>query len=466
MRARWARIALRLRLLGRALRWMPGLILWGPGSRRTAADLIERCAARHPERTFVRFEGRNRSYAAYNAAANRVAHWALERGIGKGQVVALLMENRPEYLELWAGLAKVGATTALINNSLSGPALVHALEEAGCKTLLLGAECIEAWESLEPVRPAGVNVFVVGDPGNAAGAARQTPGVGSFDAEVEGYSDKNPMASVRGDLRGADALFYIYTSGTTGLPKAARFSHARFAGGGIFSLLSGMTRRDVMYCSLPLYHTVGGVMCVNAVLRAGATLALRRRFSASHFWQDVVEMEATAFQYIGEMCRYLLAAPPGPWEKRHRVRFCVGNGLRPDIWESFQQRFDIPHISEFYGATESNVAMINLEDHMGSVGRPMPGTRVALIRYNVAREEHVRDADGHCVPCANDESGELIGEIREGRTAAGRFEGYTSKKATEKKVLHDVFRPGDRWFRTGDLLRRDALGFYYFVDRM
>jgi len=289
MRARWARIALRLRLLGRALRWMPGLILWGPGSRRTAADLIERCAARHPERTFVRFEGRDQSYAAYNAAANRVAHWALERGIGKGQVVALLMENRPEYLELWAGLAKVGATTALINNSLYGPALVHALEEAGCKTLLLGAECIEAWESLEPVRPAGVDVFVVDDPGNTTGTARQTPGVGSFDAEVEGYSDKNPMASVRGDLRGADALFYIYTSGTTGLPKAARFSHARFAGGGIFSLLSGMTRRDVMYCSLPLYHTVGGVMCVNAVLRAGATLALRRRFSASHFWQDVVE---------------------------------------------------------------------------------------------------------------------------------------------------------------------------------
>jgi fatty-acyl-CoA synthase len=445
---------------------MPALVLWGPGSRRTTADLIERCAARDPKRSFVRFEGRDRSYAEYNAAANRVAHWALERGIGKGDVVALLMQNRPEYLELWAGLAKVGATTALLNSNLSGPALVHVLETAACKTLLLGAECAEAWEILGAVRPAGVDVFIVDDSGEGARARKEYPGTCSFDAQVEGYSDQNPLASVRADLRGADPLFYIYTSGTTGLPKAARFSHARFAGGGIFSLLSGLTRRDVMYCSLPLYHTVGGVMCVNAVLRAGATLALRRRFSAGRFWQDVVEMEATAFQYIGELCRYLLAAPPGPWETRHRVRFCVGNGLRPDIWEAFQQRFRIPHISEFYGATESNVAMVNLEDRVGSVGRPTPGTRVALIRYDVAREEHVRDADGRCVPCADAEPGELIGQIREGRTAAGRFEGYTSKEATEKKVLREVFRPGDRWFRTGDLLRRDAQGFYYFVDRI
>lgn len=466
MTAPGSRFAIRLQLLRRTLRWMPALLLWGPRSRRTAADLIERRAARDPQRSFIRFEGRDVSYAEYNAAANRVAHWALERGIGRGDVVGLLMHNRPEYLELWAGLAKAGATTALLNSNLSGPALVHVLEAAGCKTLLLGAECAEAWESLGLVRPAGVDVFVVDDPGDESGARNGPPGTSRFDAEVEVYSDKNPPASVRADLRGADPLFYIYTSGTTGLPKAARFSHARFAGGGIFSLLSGLTRSDVMYCTLPLYHTVGGVMCVNAVLRAGATLALRRRFSAARFWQDVVEMDATAFQYIGELCRYLLAAPPGPWETRHRVRFCVGNGLRPDIWQAFQQRFRIPHIAEFYGATESNVAMVNLEDRVGSVGRPVPGTRVALVRYDVAGEEHVRDADGRCVPCAVGEPGELIGEIRDGRTAAGRFEGYTSEKDTEKKVLRGVFRPGDRWFRTGDLLRRDAQGFYYFVDRI
>jgi fatty-acyl-CoA synthase len=454
----------RLRILVRALRWMPGIVLRGPGSRHTTADLIEACAARHPERTFVRFEGRDRSYAAYNAAANRVAHWALECGIGKGEVVALMMENRPEYLEIWAGLAKVGATTALLNTQLTGPALAHVLESSGCKTLLLGAECVETWATLGFARPASVDVFVVGDPTRDEEPLPAATTL--FDEIVEVYSDKNPPASVRSELRGADPLFYIYTSGTTGLPKAARFSHARFMGGGIFSLLSGMNRRDVLYCALPLYHTVGGVMCVNAVLRAGATLALRRRFSARDFWRDIVEMDATAFHYIGELCRYVLAAPKSEWETRHRVRFCVGNGLRPDIWRPFQKRFGIPHIAEFYGATESNVSMINLEDRVGSVGRPTPGTRVALVRYDVAEQCHVHDDQGRCVPCDEGEAGELIGQIREGRTAAGRFEGYTSKEASEKKILRDVFVPGDRWFRTGDLLRRDARGFYYFVDRL
>jgi fatty-acyl-CoA synthase len=464
MTRKLSRLWLRLRIGLRALRWLPGMLLWGPGSKRTAADLVERCAARHPDRVFVTFEGRERTYAEYNAAANRVAHWALERGIGKGDVVALLMQNRPEYLELWAGLAKTGATTALLNTNLAGPALVHVLESAGCKTLLLGAECAEAWESFGLERPAGVDVLVVRDP--ARDSEPLPMGTRSFDEETHGYSDKNPLASVRAELRGADPLFYIYTSGTTGLPKAARFSHARFMGGGVFSLLSGMTRHDVLYCALPLYHTVGGVMCVNAVLRTGARLALRRRFSAGRFWQDIVEARATGFQYIGEICRYLLAAPPGPWEARHQIRFCVGNGLRPDIWEAFQQRFRIPHICEFYGATESNVSMVNLEGQVGSVGRPAPGTRVELVRYDVAGDAHVRDAGGHCLPCGDCEPGELIGEIREGRTAAGRFEGYTSKEASEKKVLRDVFAPGDRWFRTGDLLRRDAEGFYYFVDRI
>ncbi|HJO23161.1 MAG: long-chain-acyl-CoA synthetase [Myxococcota bacterium] len=454
----------RLRILGRSLRWMPGIALAGPGSRRTTADLIERAAERHPHKSFVRFEGRDRSYCEYNARANRIAHWALARGVGKGDVVALLMENRPEQLEAWAGLAKAGATTALLNTNLRGSSLSRVLQASGCKTLILGSECIDAWVSVGPERPAGLEVLVAEDPRRPAEPL--PPAAKSLDEETAGYSDRNLPRSVRADLRGADPLFYIYTSGTTGLPKAARFSHARFMGGGLYGLLSGMTGRDTLYCALPLYHTVGGVMCVNAVLRSGGTLALARRFSAGRFWQDVVEMDATGFQYIGEVCRYLLAVPPSDWETRHRIRFCVGNGLRPDIWEAFQQRFAIPHISEFYGATESNVSLVNLEGVVGSVGRPAPGTAVALVRWNVAKQEHQRTADGRCIAAGVGETGELLGKISEGRTAAGRFEGYTDPKATEKKILHAVFEAGDAWFRTGDLLRRDARGSYYFVDRI
>jgi fatty-acyl-CoA synthase len=454
----------RSRILLRSLRWLPGLALAGPGSKRTAADLIERRAARQPQDVFVRFEGRVVRYAEYNAAANRVAHWALEKGIGKGDVVALLMENRPEYLAVWSGLAKVGATTALLNTQLSGQALAHVLEAADCRALVLGEECGEAWAGLGERRPLGLPVHVMRDPG--ATPAALPPGSKCLDEEIAVYSDRNPLRSVRADLRGGDPLFYIYTSGTTGLPKAARFSHARFLGGGLYALLSGFSRDDTMYCPLPLYHTVGGVMCVNAVLRSGGSLALRRRFSARSFWRDVVEMDATAFQYIGEVCRYLLAQSPTGDEHRHRVRFCVGNGLRPDIWAEFQQRFRIPHVTEFYGATESNVAMVNLEGRVGSIGRPAPGTTVALCRYDVEADRPLRDASGRCIPCAEGEVGELLGRISQGRTAAGRFEGYTSKEATAEKVLRDVFAAGDAWFRTGDLVRRDADGFYHFVDRV
>ncbi len=454
----------RLRILGLSLRWMPGIALAGPGSRRTTADLIERAARRYPARTFVRFDGTSRTYRRYNANANRIAHWALERGLGRGDVVALLMENRPEYLEVWAGLAKVGATTALLNTNLTGAALRHVLEASGCTTLVVGSECIDTWASVGLERPADIDVFVAGDPRHASVVL--PPGAKSLESEIAPYSDQNPLRSVRSELRGGDPLFYIYTSGTTGLPKAARFSHARFMGGGLYSLLSGMTRRDTLYCPLPLYHTVGGVMAVNAVLRAGGTLALARRFSASRFWKDVVEMQATGFQYIGELCRYLLAAPPCDEERGHALRFCVGNGLRPDIWAAFQERFGIPHITEFYGATESNVSLVNLEGVRGSIGRPPPGMKLDLVRWDVEKEAHVRGADGRCVRARTGESGELIGRISEGRTAAGRFEGYTSREATEKKVLRDVFREGDAWFRSGDLLRRDARGFYFFVDRI
>jgi fatty-acyl-CoA synthase len=452
-----------LRTLARALRMLPDLVRSGPGRRFTAADLLERAARRSPDAAFVRFEGRDVSYAELNARANRIAHWALARGLHRGDVVALLMENRPEYLAVWMGFAKAGVTTALLNTNLRGEALAHSVRTASAIGVVLGAECAEAWQSLGADAPA-VDLFAVADPGCRTPAL--PPHAKLLDEEVAGFSRFDPPRSVRAALRGADPLFYIYTSGTTGLPKAARFSHSRFVSGGAYALLAGLSKRDVIYCALPLYHTVGGVMCVNAALRSGAVLALARRFSARRFWDDVAESGATAFQYIGELCRYLVNQPPHPKERAHALRFALGNGLRPDVWEQFQQRFAVPRIVEFYGATESNVSMVNLAGRPGSVGRPAPGTKIALVRFDIDADAPLRDAAGRCVPCGENEPGELLGEISEGRTAAGRFEGYTHKEATEKKILRDVFAPGDAWFRSGDLLSRDADGYYYFVDRI
>jgi fatty-acyl-CoA synthase len=458
------RIALALRMLPA----LPRLLKYRSDARLTAADCFEEHARRHPDRCFCLFEGRRISYGEINASANRVAHWAYGRGLGRGDVVALLMENRPEYVAAWAGLAKLGVTTALLNTHLAGRALLHAIRTADARAVIAGGELAErATPLLGELR--GVPVWLARDP--AAEASEAPPaGLRDLDRELAEQSDADPDPAEREEVRSGDPLFYIYTSGTTGLPKAARMSHMRFLYSGeaaAFALELGP--RDVHYCALPLYHSAGGAMLLSSVLSAGATMALRRRFSASAFWDEVRESEATCFQYIGEFCRYLLNQPPRPDDRHHRVRAIIGNGLRADIWEAFQERFGIPRIVEFYGATEANTAIANLENKVGSVGRfPFKWLgNIRIIRYDVERDETARGPDGLCIECRPDEVGELVAQIPERSIGPiGRFEGYTSKEATDRKVLRDVLKQGDAWFRSGDLMRQDPEGFFYFVDRI
>jgi fatty-acyl-CoA synthase len=434
-----------------------------PDSDRTVADLIEELAEQRGDHPFVRYLDRSVSYREYNAAANRVAHWAQGIGLGRGDRVALLMENRPEFLETWAGLAKLGITAALINTNMNGRALRHAIEAAQTRHVIVGAECLPSWNTCDPDPDWSVWVRAAEDT-----AAELPPGARDHGPALEAALDIDPDRSLREGVTAGDDLFYIYTSGTTGLPKAARFSHLKFMTAGSASLLAGFDRDDVMYCALPLYHSAGGGMAVGAVLMSGGTLALRRRFSASHFWADIHRFEATAFQYIGEFCRYLLHQPAGDLDRGHRIKFAIGNGLRPDIWEEFRDRFGLENIVEFYGATEGNVALVNTDNTVGSVGKiPLRLLMDArLIRYDVESDEYARDANGHCIECRPTEIGELIGAMPKEGGSRGRFEGYTSKEATEKKILRNVFKNGDAWFRTGDLLRQDPAGYFYFVDRI
>src|SRR5436853_431243 len=269
-----------------------------------------------------------------------------------------------------------------------------------------------------------------------------------------------------------DRALYIYTSGTTGLPKAASVSHFRlmqwshwFAG------LMHAAPSDRMYNCLPMYHSIGGVVASGAPLVGGAAVVLRERFSAREFWQDIVQERCTLFQYIGELCRYLLASPPQAQETRHALRLCCGNGLRAAVWEEFQRRFRIPQILEYYAATEGSFSLYNCEGRAGAIGR-IPAflahrVPVALIKFDTEAGPPVRDEAGHCLRCAPDEVGEAIGalsspEARDG----GRFEGYADPEASRQKVLRDVFAEGDAWYRTGDLMRQDDQGFFYFVDRV
>ena len=457
----------RLRLIARLAPLIPKMVTYRPTSRVTITDQLEARAAEHPDRPFLLFEQRRILYGELNARANRVAHWGLSNSLGHGDVVALLMENRPEYLYTWMGLAKLGVTIALLNTNLSGRGLRHALAVSGARHLVLGAECAGAFATTANDLESPLDVWAErAQPGEA----ELPDGAKDLNAALPGQTEDNPDPSVRDELRASDDLFYIYTSGTTGLPKAARLSHLRFlagavAAGPMFDIGPG----DVHYCALPLYHAAGGVGVVSAVLGSGATMGLRRKFSASGFWDDVRLMNATHFQYIGEFCRYLLNQPPREDDRDHRVRLAIGNGLRPDIWETFQSRFGIPQILEFYGATEGNTGFMNFENKVGSVGR-MPFSFLSnarLIRYDVETDTHPRDERGFCIECDTDEPGELIGRIpTSGSRGVGRFEGYTSKEATERKILRDVFRRGDAWFLSGDLLRQDDEGFFYFVDRI
>jgi fatty-acyl-CoA synthase len=447
-----------------------GFLRLRPQNTYTVADRFEDRVDDRLENVFLRYEDESLTWIEVEAAANRVANWARGQGIGRGDVVALLMENRPEYIISWLGLAKLGAVTALINTNLSGRALDHALRTAAARHLIVGSELLDALDSASGEVTGELGLWVAPDPD--APEFSLPDGAKNLTAVLEEASHERPASSVRQGLVAGDPLFYIYTSGTTGNPKAALLSHLRFfQAGDSFAWAVDFNDDDVEYLALPLYHSAGGVVAVGRAMNGGGVLAIRRRFSASKFWDDVRRYDATCFQYIGEFCRYLLAQPSGPGDKDHRIRVVAGNGLRPDIWEEFQQRFGIPKIIEFYGATEGNTVMVNLGGKVGAVGYyPRILDRVnnaKIIRYDVETDAHPRSARGFCVECGPDEAGEMLGKIPADKNAmAGRFEGYTSKEANEKKILRDVFEKGDAWFRSGDLLYRDRAGYYYFVDRI
>jgi fatty-acyl-CoA synthase len=433
-----------------------------PEATQLLPDDIEDAVDRYPGNVAIRFRNDVWTYRDIDVYANRVAHWAREQGLGRGDCVALFMENRAEYVPIWYGLSKIGVVTALINHNLQGDALAHCIDIVDARHLVFGAQQDAAIDSVEG-RLAGVTgCWTLG--GETAGTRAD------FSAAVAPQPDARPDRACRAELRGADLALYVYTSGTTGLPKAARLTHMRVqAMMRTFIAPCRFTQRDRIYITLPLYHGTGGLCGVGAALNTGASIILREKFSASHFWDDAVDYRATAFTYIGELCRYLLNTPAHPRERQHRIRTGFGNGLRPEIWERFFQRFGIPHLAEFYGSTEGNVSFVNFDGKVGAVGKIPPllagkFSNIRFVKFDVETEMPLRGADGFCMECDPDEPGEVIGWI--GDDLRGRFEGYNDTEATRRKILSDVFEKGDRWFRTGDLMRKDANGYVYFVDRI
>ncbi|MFQ5666393.1 MAG: long-chain-acyl-CoA synthetase [Candidatus Binatia bacterium] len=441
-----------------------------PTQRYTVGDRLEEKAVAHPARPFLVYEDRQLSYGEVNAAANRLAHAAMRAGLGTGDVVALMMENRPEFIISWASLAKLGVTVALLNTNVRSRPLRHALEATHATHLIVGSECVENLASLGADTARVRTTYVCADPAATRPGVELPMATVDLDGVLAGMPTGNPDAAVRQTLAAGDDLFYMFTSGTTGLPKAARLSHMRYLGvGDGMSAIAGYGPEDVIACVLPLYHGAGGMVVISCALAQGATVFLRRKFSASRFWDDARRYGVTAFQYVGEICRYLVNQPPARNDRDHAVKVMMGAGLGTSTWKAFQQRFGIERVIEGWSATEANTSLINLDNRTGSCGRiPFKERHNGrLIRYDVETGTHPRNAQGFCIECGPGEVGEFIGMIPNlPDSGAGRFEGYTSARETEQKILRAVFQTDDQWYRSGDLLYHDEDDYYYFVDRI
>jgi acyl-CoA synthetase (AMP-forming)/AMP-acid ligase II len=439
------------------LRLLQGIGLIEAEAGATLTKQFEAHASADPSKVFLIFEDQRFTYGEANALINQHAHSYRELGVGHGDVVALLLENRPAFLWHLFGLQKIGAIGSLINTHLVGESLAHAIHICRPRHLVVGSELWSAFEHVRARIPEISDGMVdVDHAGLVAGDAQAA----AWSDRLQGASRSNPAPNERITL--ADQAAYIYTSGTTGLPKAAVVRHSRFFRAG--AVWAGLAFRfrpgDVLYNCLPLYHANGLLLATGSVVTAGVTMVLARKFSRKHFWDDVRKTDATGFIYIGELCRYLMNNPESAQDRQHKVRVISGNGLRPDIWRAFKERFGIDRIAEFYGSTEGNAITVNALNIEGSVGVKLPG--MTIVRWNDQANDFERDARGHLVKAKVGESGVLIGEIRR----RAEFDGYHDREASERKVVRDAFKPGDAYFNTGDLMREDRLRQLYFVDRL
>jgi fatty-acyl-CoA synthase len=433
--------------------------------RRLFADAVEEWALLQPDHPGLISETETFSYRTLAERINRYARWARSAGIEAGDTVCLLMPSRPEYLAAWLGISKVGGVVALINTKLVGQSLSHCINVANADHVILAADLADVFETAAPHLTGAPKLWIHG------GSPSQPGDRSNIDAALERMAGSPLTADERPGVTINDRALLIYTSGTTGLPKAASISHRRILNwGGWFAGLTDTTPEDRLYDCLPLFHSVGGIVAPCSMLSAGGSVVLADKFSVSQFWRDIVRWDCTLFQYIGELCRYLVKAPASEFESRHRLRLACGNGLRGDIWEAFQARFAIPQILEFYAATEGNFSLYNVEGRPGAIGRipPLLAHRfpATIIRLDAELGLPVRTEDGLCIACARGEVGEAIGRIGTADGGGGRFEGYTDARETEKKILRDVLAQGDTWFRTGDLMKLDEAGYFHFVDRV
>jgi citronellyl-CoA synthetase len=430
-----------------------------PNTEISVGEVFNKTLKKYPNNKVLLYNNHSWTYKEFDLWVNRLANNFLNQGFHKGDVVAVLLENRPEILAVSMALAKIGCVAALLNNAQRNQPLKHSIHLAKPRLMLVGEELVEHY--LEIQDEAEVNrdkVFLVA---HKDILVDRTGAIPYFDIESNDYSTQSPKLSY--PIRAKDACMYIYTSGTTGgLPKAAIISHGRWIKGYSAFGLTGirLNEKDIMYVPLPFYHATAMVVCWTSVIAGGAALAMRNKFSVSEFWVDIDKYKATAFGYIGELCKYLLNAPVHPLEKNNTLVKMIGNGMRPAIWNEFKSRFGIEQIAEFYASSEGNIAFFNIFNIDGTMGFTV--TSYAIVKYDKENENPVLDRKGHMIKVKTGETGLLLGEINDRYP----YDGYTEKSKTESTIFRNVFGKGDAWFNTGDLVRDMGFKHAQFVDRL
>jgi citronellyl-CoA synthetase len=432
-----------------------------PGERLGLAWGVEHAARENPNVAAVLYEDRSITYKELDDWSNRIANHLSSRGVGARDVVSVFIENRPELLAVTTAVSKLGAISALVNTSQKGKVLVHSINLVSPKVLILGEEGSDAYSEIRSelkIDQDEVLFLADNDCLNEKATSMPENCVDLAALAAESDSKAPPIVELTMD----DYLFYIYTSGTTGLPKAAKISVFRWTSsyGGIGYAGMALTKDDVFYSTLPLYHATGMVVCWVTALAGHSGFAIRRKFSASEFWDDCRKYNVTAIGYVGELCRYLINQPASDKDRDHNVKVMLGNGLRPGVWGDFKKRFGIDKVMELYSASESNVGLINIFNFDESVGFQMG--KSTMVEYDKDTEEPLRGANGMAKKAPKGGKGLLLGKITEGN----KFDGYTDNDKSESKIVRDVLKKGDAWFNTGDVMRDIGFMHLQFVDRL
>jgi fatty-acyl-CoA synthase len=412
-----------------------------PSAKTSIGKVFQDRAGRYGDKLFLKFGDRQITYREANETVNRYAAVLAARGVGHGDVVGIMLRNSPEPVLLMLAAVKCGAISGMLNYHQRGDVLKHSLGLLSASVVVVDPDFVD------PITDSGADTDALVT-------------LDEFKRLAETAPTANPATTAA--VLAKDKAFYIFTSGTTGMPKASVMTHYRWlrALAGFGGLGMRLTSNDTLYCCLPLYHNNALTVALSAVLNSGATLALGKSFSASKFWDEVIQYDATAFVYIGEICAYLLNQPPKDTDRKNKVRVIAGNGLRPSIWDEFTERFGIDRVCEFYAASEGNTAFVNVLNLAKTTG--ICPTPVAFVEYDGDTGEPVRDEKGRVRKVRNGEPGLLLSKVSNFQP----FDGYTDKKESEKKLVRNAFRDGDVWFNTGDLMRSQGFGHAAFTDRL